>query len=133
MPIKISITIQLSTWPRTPVLLSQWSRVRTHIQRKYDSTYSPSWSFPSSESYDTAVESIDQPPQYGDPCPPPKILITPSTPDEYNASSYFESRIQSASTEQVGQVIFPQSGIPSAYFVDSDQHIRTDIDFRLIL
>ena len=128
-----SRSLSLLKLPRRRVPLGLWSRVRTYIRRKDEGRHSSSGSSPSSKNSGMAVESVNQPPPYGDPCSPPKILITPSTPDECEAFSYYESWTQLASTEQVGQVISSQTGSLGACSVDSNQYAHTNVGFRLIL
>jgi hypothetical protein len=107
MPIKISITIELFTWPGRRVPLGLWSRVRTRIRRKYEGSHTSNWSFWAHE--DITEDCMDHPPPYIGHNTPPAILITPSTPtNECNESiSWYEARISSASEEQTCQDLVP--------------------------
>ena len=96
MPIKISITIELITWPRRRVPLGLWSRVRTQIRRKYEGSHHSSWTFLENETMEIAAGELDQPPPYIGPCRLPAIMVTPSTPDDCEDFSAYEFRTQMA-------------------------------------
>ena len=102
MPIKISITIELFSWPRTRVPLAFWSRVRTRIRRNRPGPYLTNWIL---DDQSIVEGNLEEPPPYTNSQPLPEILITPSTPDECEDFSSYEAHAHpnvAASDENVG-------------------------------
>lgn len=91
MPIKISITIELFTWPRRRVPLGIWTRVRTRLQRGSFLTY---------ENADE--DCFEHPPLYIGHDAPPAIMITLSTPTSgcIESATWYKARTAAASGEQ---------------------------------
>jgi hypothetical protein len=136
MPIKVSISIEFFTWPRTQVPLSRWSRLRDRFRRKYEGSHASSWSF-------LAKEVDVNPPPYLDTHPLSEVCITPSTPtDDYQHSlRSYEARTSSVAEVHICQAPVSNIEMPRMCslrartwyqtYVESRTALRTRVDVLL--